>query len=476
MSMLAKIFKRLSTRGIRTKLILIILGVTILSTLGSLFFIHASLTSAMGEQLDQKGLSTTRSLTARSREPILTDNIFKLYQLAYDTVETYEDVIYVFYEDQEGNVVIHTFEDYFPQDLLTVEHSFTGENHSMEKFRTEEGLLRDIAAPVFDGPEREIIIRVGLLDYSIQSAMAATTRQLLLVATATFIGASILAYLLATQTTIKPLNSLLESVWAVTKGNLSEQVEVSSRDELKTLAEAFNTMTVRLSETRQARDMLMKQIINSQEEERQRIARELHDETGQQITTLMINLHFLENSNSMEEFNQKAGEFRELLTQTLQQVRLMSWKLSPTPLANLGLEEALQSFIKKYEESADWNIELNTRGLQEVTLSTETQINLYRAIQEALTNIARHAHAENVKIEFTAENEILLIEIEDDGVGFDVAKLTRQQNARGSMGLNTMKERVALIGGKLDIDSTPGEGTRITIRINLSGQGGEKNE
>jgi len=474
MVIISRLLRNLPAPGIRTKLTLIILTVIVILTVGTLFFIQASLNSAMGEQLDQKGLSTINNLTARSREPILTDNIFKLYQLAYDTVETNEDIIYVFYQDGNGNVVIHTFDDYFPRDLLEIEHSFGENQQSLKKFTTEEGILRELAAPVFEGAEPEIVVRLGIIDYSIQSAMAAATRQLLLVAAATFAVISTLVYFLATQTTIKPLNSLLKSVQAVSRGNLSQHVKVKSKDELHTLADAFNTMTQHLKETRQSRDLLMKQIITSQEEERQRIARELHDETGQSISSLMIYLHFLKTSANKEEFQQKSEEFREQLTQTLQQVRLMSWKLSPTPLSNLGLEEALQSFVKKYEETTEWNIKLNTEGLRKISLPDEAEINLYRVVQEALTNIARHARAKNVRIDFTVENDSLVATIEDDGVGFDTSK--QGYNSSTSLGINTMNERISMIGGSMETKSSPGKGTRIEICIELNSQdlqGGE---
>lgn len=151
--------KLFSTLGIRGKIIGIVLGFIIILTLVTLVFVNISFRAAIGVQMDHKAANTISNLIARSREPILTDNIFKLYQLAYDTVEQSEDITYIYYRDTYDNVLIHTFQDYFPPDLLNVEHSFFEEGYSLKKFQTEEGVLRDVAAPAFAWPDPEIIVQ-----------------------------------------------------------------------------------------------------------------------------------------------------------------------------------------------------------------------------------------------------------------------------------------------------------------------------
>jgi len=465
----------ISASGLRGKVICIVFGVSVLLTIVSLIFLQTSFRSAIGDQMDQNAVTTIRNLTARSKEPILTDNIFKLYQLAYDTVEKNKDIIYVYYRDGDDNVVIHTFKEYFPSDLLAVEHEFGGEEYSLKKFRTEEGILRDTAAPVFSGPETDITVHVGFVDYSLQAAVSSATQQLITIAGSTFLAAGVLVYLFTTYTAIRPIRSLLESVRAVTRGNLSQRVSVSSNDELKVLADEFNIMTEKLSKTRQSRDGLIKKLISSQEEERKRIARELHDNTGQSLSTLMLSLHLLEKSSPEEEFKQKTEEFRSLLQQTIDQVRFVSWQLSPTPLDKLGLVDAVHSFVEKFEETAGWDINLHARGLDNVNLPPEVEINLYRVIQEALTNISRHARADRVDIFISKDGENLELIVDDDGVGFDPCSLNQKNGRNNTMGLNTMKERISLLGGSLDITSEAGKGTRIKVEIDLSRFGGDYN-
>lgn len=440
-----------------------------------MLYLHTTMRDKLVEQLDHKSISISRNVAARSVDPILTNNMFELHHLAYHTLENNEDVIYVFFLDHEENIMAHTFQEYFPPDLLNIEHEITQEDYNLKKFQTEEGILRDVAVPVFSESEPETVVRVGVIDHSVQSALSTATQQLTFIAAVSFILVSSAVYLLTTYTTIKPLNSLLDSVQSVSQGDLSKQVTVNSKDELNTLAKAFNSMTQRLSQAQSARDRLMSKLIYSQEEERQRISRELHDETGQSLTTLMLTLRFVEEAKDLDEVKEKTEEHRQLLLQTLDQVRLLAWKLTPSPLMDLGLKAALESFINKYRHNTDWNINLQIKGLENQRLPSEIELSIYRAVQEALTNIAKHAQADNIDIFLDCtENRIMLI-IEDDGVGFDTEKLKSQDEQKHSLGLNSMKERITLMGGNFNIESVPCEGTALHIYIPLSHTGGDEN-
>lgn len=453
--------------GIRAKLMFIILGITTLLTLALMLYVHTILRAALAEQLDHKTISIARNVAARSMEPILTNNIFALHQVAYNTLENNDDVYYVFFEDGAGHILVHTFKDYFPPDLLGIKRSLTGKEYDMKKFMTEEGVLRDIAIPVDYENESQKIARIGLIDYSLQSALVTATRQLLLIALAVFLITSAIVYILTTIIAIKPINYLLYSVQAVAKGDLSQQVKVSSHDEISKLAAAFNIMTQRLAETRKVRDQLMKKLIYSQEEERRRISRELHDETGQSLMTMMIALRFLEESKDLNELKHRTEEFRSILKQSIEQVRLMAWNLTPTLLADLGLKNALESFIKKINKNRDWEISLQVKGLDNKRLAPEIEISAYRIVQEAMTNIAKHAQASKVSICLSCSEQTLEITIKDNGKGFNTDKLKTEQGFAAGLGLISMQERVALLKGTFDIKSKPAQGTTIHVVLPL---------
>ncbi len=465
MNFLSRLRRKIPTPGIRAKVIGIVLGATMLLTLSTLLYVNTILRITLDDQLDQKTISLTRDVAARSMEPILTNNIFKLHQLAYNTMDNNDDVIYVFFIDDTGNILAHTFKDYFPPDLLTIEHEGSGAGNSLRKFQTEEGVLRDAAAPVFPGPDPEETVRVGLVDYSLQEALAASTQRLLLISAITFVIMSIIVYFITTLTTIKPLNSLMNLVQAVAQGDLSQRATVKSGDELSILANNFNAMTQQLAQAQEARERLMQRIIHSQEDERRRISRELHDETGQMLSTLMISLHFLETCTNLNELKQKTAEFRQLLLKSLEQVRLLAWKLTPAPLIDLGLKAAIESNINKYRDY--WEINLRMEGLEHHRFPPETEVSIYRVTQEALTNIARHARAKNVDILLDCQGDKLLVTIEDDGVGFDLEKLEEESELKTNLGLVSMQERISLAGGKLKIESSPGKGTTLHVSIPL---------
>lgn len=463
--------------GIRTRVIGIILGVTLIFTLVTVIYTHTTLQQTMEEQLDRKGMSLAQNQAARSVEPVLTNNIFELNELAYETLENNDDVVYVFLEDHEGNILAHTFQDYFPPELKEIEHDIEGNTGvSLRKFSAEDGVLRDIAVPVFETPEPDVKVRMGVMDYSIQAALTSITYQTLGISAATFVVLSILVYLFTTATTVRPLNSLLNSVQAVSQGDLSQEVKVNTRDELSQLAQAFNNMTRRLKHTREVRDSLLKRIINTQEEERHRISRELHDDTGQALNTLLISLQLLESSRDSSEFQQRSKELRDLLLQTLEQVRLLAWRLSPTPLADLGLKAALESFLNKYEEYTGWELQVNFEGLERRRLPSEIEASVYRIVQEALTNISRHAGARKVHVQVKALSHLLTVNITDDGAGFNAEDFNLEESTQKSLGLTSMQERAALVGGTFQIDSASGKGTTVYVEVPLPEEGQEEEE
>jgi PAS domain S-box-containing protein len=212
---------------------------------------------------------------------------------------------------------------------------------------------------------------------------------------------------------------------------------------------------------------LSTQLVNAQEAERRRISRELHDEIGQALTMLNINLTKIEEELPPEiaaTIRERLAETSSLADQLLEKARELSLDLRPRMLDDLGVVSALRWYLNKYTRSLDIEVEMEAIDFEE-RLSAEMETALYRVVQEALTNVARHAQANRVCVRLERKESTVRALIEDDGQGFDVEKITgRQASARG-VGLLGVQERVTSLGGNFNVQSGPGEGTRLTIEI-----------
>jgi len=216
-------------------------------------------------------------------------------------------------------------------------------------------------------------------------------------------------------------------------------------------------VAVDLSE-RVARDAL-RRVVGGQELERQRLARELHDETGQALTSILLGLKAVEDAGDEETLRDAAANLRELVVATLQDVRRLAVELRPKALDDFGLVPALERLAETFSEHTGIDVQLEAQ-LGERRLSDEVETTLYRIVQEALTNIVKHAQARTVSILLVRREQRVTAIIEDDGLGFDF------EHARADgLGLVGMRERVGLIGGKLRIESTSGSGTTLAVEV-----------
>ena len=231
------------------------------------------------------------------------------------------------------------------------------------------------------------------------------------------------------------------------------------------LAETFASraaVAVDLSE-RIARDAL-RRVVDAQELERRRLARELHDETGQALTSILLGLKSLEETLQTEESRAATARLRELVVATLQDVRRLAVELRPSALDDFGLVAALEHLTSSFSEqtgiAVDFAVALGTEGSDE-RLPGEVETALYRIVQESLTNVIKHARARRVSIALTRMEGFVTAVVEDDGQGFD-------PDAGGNgFGLIAMRERLSLLGGRLKIESSPGAGTTIAADVPL---------
>ncbi|MFQ5593741.1 MAG: GAF domain-containing protein [Anaerolineae bacterium] len=666
--------------SVRTKIMGMILGLTLMLGFGVTFLVRMSMTRTLVQELEQRGISIGRDMAARTTDPILIHDTFALYQLLRDTVANNPDLRYAFIVDKNGQILVHSFVQEgdnpdnagFPPGLLEINKVASHERYQQQLVRTDEGTVHDFAVPIFEG--RAGTARVGLSEARLRSTVNTVTNQLLLttlaVAIAGVAAAAVLTWLLT-----RPILELVSVTRAVARGDLGQKAPRWADDEIGTLSEAFNHMVddlatahaeseaynqellrrnrelavlnavaeavsgplgleslleraleralglldleagwvmlidgsdsaetqlagavgmpqgIALLETHAGfpacpcgqvldtaqpmvvhplqetcpisamrlregqpvschaaipliaksrvlgvfnilagdpaqfgpdelrlltaigsqlgvaienaqlweelkqkealRGQLLDKVIHAQEEERQRIARELHDETSQALTSFMVGLKVLEGARSTEGVRQRATELRQIVADALEDVRNLALELRPSTLDDMGLIPTLERYTRDYSKKFDITVDFHTLGFDGTRLLPQVETTLYRIVQEALTNIARHAGADTVSVllERQARPEPfpsaglragggsqdkpgqsagrLLVIVEDNGCGFDADKLLHSGMREKRLGLFGMVERASLIGGELTIESRPGAGTTIFVEIPL---------
>ena len=233
-------------------------------------------------------------------------------------------------------------------------------------------------------------------------------------------------------------------------------------DEDMRLAEVFAqraSVAVELSRLVQ-RDALHR-VVTAQEAERRRLARELHDETGQALTSILLGLKAVEDAPDDGRRHAAVTELRELVRATLQDVRQLAVELRPSALDDFGLVPALERLVQTFNEST--GIEVDFEPAVDGRLPPDVETALYRIVQECLTNIVKHARAGRVSILIARRASSVTAVIEDDGVGFDVATVRE-----GGLGLVGMRERIGLLGGRVAIESRPDAGTTLSVEVPLT--------
>ena len=452
--------------SVRTKIMGIVLALVVLLGVGVTVQVRGVLSQALEQRLQEQSVSVARDVAARATDLILINDLFSLHQLLVETQVNNPDVRYAFVTDMDGNVLAHTFGSGFPRDLLAVNSVQASDHHQTVLLESDEGPVWDTAVPIFDGQAG--VARVGLSEESMLATVSALTGQMLLT-TVMVSAVGIAAATLLTWVVTRPIIELKRAAEAVGQGDFQQRVTPWAGDKIGELAESFNAMTADLAqaeqeraEREQLRSQLLEKVITAQEEERRRIARELHDETGQALTSLMVRLQMINQQCPLPDIKSQLDEIRELVAQTLDEVHNLSVELRPSVLDDLGLEAALSRYVQDYRARYPLDVDLLVVGLEE-RLPPPVETAVYRIIQESLTNIARHAHATTASILVEQRNGRLKAIIEDDGVGFD-----RQVVAKnGRLGLYGMRERAELLNGALTIESGPGQGTSIFVEVPL---------
>jgi signal transduction histidine kinase len=364
--------------------------------------------------------------------------------------------------------------------LVSVLASYAGEPYRVE-LRDARGL--DIAASRLAGGarrvanDRELLIahapvsngawELRLVEPRAEAlAPVLTLRRILVGSSLLLLPFAVLAALATARSILQPVLAMTGAAERLARGEYGTPVPAAGEDEIGRLAEALDQLR-RTLEADERRNMLLKRVISAQEEERRRIARELHDQTTQQLSALAMLLESV--SSAHPGTRELLGRSRRLVGAMIDDLHRIIYDLRPSMLDDLGLLPAIRTYAET--RLATHGIDVHCEFPSSIPrLPHDATTALYRVVQEALTNVVRHARAETVFIGCTLTDDGIVLEVEDDGVGFDPAAVARPRETGEGLGVLGMRERLALFGGRLEIESEPQRGTRLVAYL-PTGQG-----
>jgi two-component system CheB/CheR fusion protein len=264
-------------------------------------------------------------------------------------------------------------------------------------------------------------------------------------------------------TTLKRAEAVLQEAHDV----LERRVAARTQD----LALANTALQAQIAErlrSEQTRQQLLQQLVTAQEEERRHIARELHDQLGQELTALILGLKALQGAPAIDDgIAERIAQLQAMAVRIGQDVRTLAVQLRPSVLDDLGLVLALSNYVEQWSARANVAVDLHSSRLEGERLPLVVETTIYRLVQEALTNVLKHAQASEVSVIIERHSHEVRLIVEDDGMGFRVPTAPSDPTLTSQLGLIGMQERVALLNGTLTIESAPGSGTSIFAHIPL---------
>lgn len=478
-----RLWSILGAVSVRTKVLGIVVGTVLLLGTFVTLQVRRSLTTILQDELERQALSITGHVAENVANSLETGADVNLDALLRDTQAHYSDerhntdIAYLLVMASDGTILGDTFTDSIPSDDWRTNPLSTSKHQSLKWRDTGEGRVLDVAEVFAFSGDRTGIVQIGLTNREIRAAVNEVTQQLI-VTIAIMSLASIAAAVFLTWLITRPIRNLVRATQAVAQGDFSQHVTPWAKDEIGKLSETFNTMTEALAQAAQEqaertelRAQFVNRVIAAQEDERRRIARELHDSTSQSLTSLLVGLQALGQSTSGE-LRQRTESLRRIVSETLEEVHGIAWQLRPSALDDMGLAAALERYVADYHERYGLAVDLVIHGLRDVRLSPEVETTIYRIVQEALTNVARHAQADQASVLIEHRDEKTLVIVEDNGIGLDsntAIKGSREHlglyGIREHLGLYGIRERAELLGGKLLIESEPGRGTSLFVDI-----------
>ena len=306
------------------------------------------------------------------------------------------------------------------------------------------------------------------------------------------IGIALIIAIGMSKSIVKPVHKLIDATNKIAEGDMSKSIEFGGIDEIGILSSSFEVMRVKLADSleglrrynveleerviertkqikasQQKVENLLKMVISAEEEERKRIARGLHDETMQTLSALLMKIDMCSKMYAEHLPSEKIDEMRNIALKSLDEIHSVIQNLRPTIVDDLGLEAGVRWLLDKHLAEKGITCDFTVIGAEGKRFNYRIETSLFRIIQEAVINISLHASAENVFIVLQYMPDSIAVYMEDDGKGFDVPDMLKHTDDVKGLGIMGMRERAYLVDGKLNICSTPGNGTRLSLWIPL---------
>lgn len=486
-----KLWQRLQRLSLYYKVNGLIIGMLLLCSLIIGFIMIQSTSRLLDSQMERRGTEIASYIAALSSNDILIEDHFSISDRLNKTKTNNEEVRYILVTDSAGRILAHTFNGPLPQGLPpvllpppppldTTLYADIPPSHQISRFSSNEGPIREISVPIEGGDIG--FVRVGMSEKTTQILLGQKFNEIilttLLICFLAGIGATHMAFVL-----VQPVHNLSLAARQIQDGNYEVHADVRVEDEVGRLAKVFNAMALslrekelennRLLEELRAKETLRASLMNKlftvQEDERRRISRELHDETGQSMASLLAYMKVLLAKLTSDEQKDLLMGARDVAINVLEGLRKMAVELRPPVLDYLGIVAALEKYTQNFGQQHHLTMNFTSPG-DKLVVSNDIALALYRILQESLTNIAKHADASRVDIELTKTFEHVKMVIRDDGQGIhaDALAVALENNRLGVFG---MQERAELLGGSLAFRSSHNRGTTVIVILPMGSDG-----
>ena len=427
------------------------------------------------KQLESLGQETAFHVASKSATLIMAEDYYSLGEEVRQSAQTSHYIRYIFISDTSGRILAHTFDGGVPSALIErARQTQPSESPQSRQLTSNEGRLLEMTAPIEQGSLGSV--HVGLSTSAARQYLAGKLAEVVLLTVLVCFVAALASGRIAKAITA-PLQRLSVVADKIAAGQWQKQASCGGAPEVERLTTAFNAMTgtltrnldererllLELQQKEAVRAHLMERLLRAQEDERRRISRELHDETGQALASLMVTMRMLAEETDDPTYREVLLRSRDVAEGVLLGIRNLAVELRPPVLDDIGLIAALRRHLERLctPLSLQWTLESEQ---EEWNLRSDVAVALYRIVQEGVTNIIRHAQAASLHLSFHQQNDWLCIELADDGRGVTEKQVAETER----LGIQGMRERVELLGGRFTLSPAAGQGTLLRVEIPLT--------